>query len=514
MTAILETSLARLSEYVASQAGWHYPKERWRDLARGVEGMARDLGFGDAEACVQWLLSHPTSREQIDLLARHLTVGETYFIRESGTFEALEDHILRDLIRFRRDSDRTLRIWTPGCCTGEEPYSLAILLDRMIPDLDRWNITILGTDINRGFLQKALDGIYGEWSFRGTPRWIKDKYFSSAGNSCYEIVPRLKRMVRFSYLNLKRDPFPGGLDDGDRPDLISCRNVLMYLVQEHADEIVKRFYQALADPGWLIVSASETSHVSYDQFETVNFPGAVFFKKDSASGRISTPRLTSAFIWALDERVNPAFGVTDEAAIESNLEANEFESPALPEGLVEESVPEAWPVTYETALDLYERGSYAEAAQRLETTLLEEGLSDSLSDRCKQAITLLVRAYANQGKLPEALTWCRRAIASDKLNAAAYYLLATILQEQGEIDEAIGSLNKALYLDQNFVIAHFALGNNLLMLGKAAESRRGFESAITLLSNYRHDEVLAESEGMTAGRLAEIVNSIVERETF
>src|SRR5262249_38517027 len=120
----------------------------------------------------------------------------------------------------------------------------------------------------------------------------------------------------------------------------------------------------------------------------------------------------------------------------------------------------------------------------------------------------------NQGKLTEALNWCRTAITSDKLNAAAYFLLASILQEQGEIDEAISSLNKALYLDHEFVIAHFALGNILLMLGRSAESRRRFETAIGLLPAYRQDEVLPESEGFTAGQLAEIASAIVAREAF
>src|SRR5262249_29201115 len=118
--------------------------------------------------------------------------------------------------------------------------------------------------------------------FRGTPQWIKDKYFTNVGKSRWELDQRIRDMVRFSFLNLKTDVYPG-LNESERIDLISCRNVLMYFVPEHADRIVERFYQSLSDPGWLIVSASETSHISYRQFEVVNFPGAVFFRKDTTT---------------------------------------------------------------------------------------------------------------------------------------------------------------------------------------------------------------------------------------
>jgi chemotaxis protein methyltransferase CheR len=112
-----------LSDLLAAQTGLHFPAERWRDLARGIAAAAPAFGMPDAESCARWLLSAPLTRHQIEVLANHLTVGETYFFREKMSFEALEQHILPQLIRMRA-SERRLRIWSAGCCTGEEPYSV------------------------------------------------------------------------------------------------------------------------------------------------------------------------------------------------------------------------------------------------------------------------------------------------------------------------------------------------------------------------------------------------------
>jgi chemotaxis protein methyltransferase CheR len=122
-------------------------------------------------------------------------------------------------------------------------------------------------------------------------------------------------------------------------------------------------------------------------------------------------------------------------------------------------------------------------------------------------MALLARAYANQGHLAAALEWCDKAIAADKLNAGLRYLRATIRQEQGANDEAMVSLKQALYLDPNFVLAHFALGNLALRQGKLKESDKHFANALWLLSAYRPEDVLPESEGVTAGRLMQIIRS-------
>ena len=282
MTEHLSSSaLAQLSEFVANRMGFYFPPERWLDLERGMRSVSRAFEFDDIESCVQWLVSSPVSRSRIEILASHLTVGETYFFRERPSFDLLEARVLPELIDRRRNTERRLRIWSAGCCTGEEAYSIAILLKRMLPDLEDWQITVLATDINPQFLKKAIDGRYGEWSFRGAPAEFKETYFAKRHNGRFEILPEIKRMVTFSYLNLMEDTYPSLLSNSNAMDIIFCRNVLMYFGSERAKEVVRKLRLSLLDGGWLIVSPCEASHVLFEQFTTVNFPGTILYKKDN-----------------------------------------------------------------------------------------------------------------------------------------------------------------------------------------------------------------------------------------
>src|SRR5574337_1744938 len=187
MNATIPDALLReFSDFLASRMGVYFPPPRWADMLRGIEKAAPGLGFCGVEACLRGLMVSALSRGQVEILAGHLCIGETYFFREPAVFAALENDILPPLIAARRASERRLRIWSAGCCTGEEPYSIAILLARLIPDLKDWNITITATDINLRSLKKASEGLYSEWSFRNVPSWIKESYFKRTENGHYE----------------------------------------------------------------------------------------------------------------------------------------------------------------------------------------------------------------------------------------------------------------------------------------------------------------------------------------
>src|SRR5690606_12308217 len=127
-----------LTEWVGEQLGLHFAPDRASDLQRGISAAARDLGFATIEAFARFLLSRPLEKQERDVLARHLTIGETYFFRDQSAFGALEHHVLPELINARRGRDQRLRIWSAACCSGEEAYSLAICVRRALPDLANW----------------------------------------------------------------------------------------------------------------------------------------------------------------------------------------------------------------------------------------------------------------------------------------------------------------------------------------------------------------------------------------
>jgi chemotaxis protein methyltransferase CheR len=160
----------------------------------------------------------------------------------------------------------------------------------------------------------------------------------------------------------------------------------------------------------------------------------------------------------------------------------------------------------EQVRDLYELGDSITAAK-----ILLGALAATPDDaRC---LALLARIRANQGALEEALAWCEKAIAADKLNPGAHYLLGAILQEGGRLTEAAASLKRALYLDQDFVLAHFALGNLRQRQGRHKESLRHFENALRALRACPAHLPLPESEGITPERLAEIIQSAIQPAT-
>ena len=506
---IPDNLLEELSRFIESSMGLSFQKVRRADLERGIGCAATEFGFGDAESCIRWLLSSHLSKGQIETLASYLTVGETYFFRDGKSFDLLGEHIIPGLFRSRAGKERSIRIWSAGCATGEEPYSAAILLDRTIPDLKKWNITILATDINPRFLQKAKEGVYSDWSFRDTPGWVRENYFTKTQKG-FEIREDIRKMVTFSYHNIIEDPFPSFLNSTNAMDIIFCRNVLIYFSQESARDVIHNFYRCLVDDGWLIVSAVEAPHAFFSGFRTMNFPGVTLYRKSEAVEKAPSTRISPE---QLPVRQPPA--------PELSYKIPEIRPPVpAPISRPPEPTPTASD-SYQEALRAYEQGRYTEAVEILTPLLsplklrgdagglLKAGVSKGGADA--KEISLLACAYANQGRLSDALLWCERAVASDKTNTEYHYLLATILQEAGRAEESIASLKRTLYLDQDYVPAHYLLANLYRRQGRMRESKKHFEISLSILSVFPIEEVLPGSEGMIAGRMIEIINTMLEQ---
>jgi chemotaxis protein methyltransferase CheR len=513
---ISESLLSQLSEMIAVHVGLHYPRERWYDLERGISCAAKDFGFEDIESCIQWLVSSPLKKNQIEILACNLTVGETYFFRDRRIFQILEEQIIPEVISLCRTSERCLRIWSAGCATGEEPYSLAIMLKKVIPDLRDWNITILATDINPRFLQKASRGVYTDWSFRDTPKWVKERFFEKTKEGYFKISSDIREMVTFSYLNLVENSYPSLLNNTSAMNIIFCRNALMYFTDNKVGGVVQKLYRSLVDGGWLVVSPCEISKVLSSRFVMVSFPDATLYRKDSESSQIM-------------ERIIPKETPLQREYDETSMlfqRPHTFQEKIL----VENSQPQLTldsesrgrfqtrpyferqnmlnlKSPYEEAIDLYQQGLYQGTVEKLTTLLLHTKGTENYTISQKEAIVLLIRAYANHGKLNEALEWCEKAIVMDKINPGFYYLRSTIFQEQGLIEESEKSLKRALYLDSNFTMAYFALGILSRKKGKLKESGKHLENALSTLNTLKEGDILPESDGITARRLKEIIVS-------
>jgi chemotaxis protein methyltransferase CheR len=493
---IPDERMSSLSSFVASRIGLHFPPDRWRDLERGIISAAGELGFTDAESCIAWLLSSRPAKSQIEILASCLTVGETYFFRQSSCFEALEHRIFPELIRKRNGGNPQLRIWSAGCATGEEPYSIAILLHRLMAEGHGVAAAILATDINPRYLRIAAEGVYGPWSFRGVPEGLRSTYFEQLERNKFRLRTSIKNRVIFSYLNLADDPYPSLLNSTNAMDVIFCRNVLMYFSPEQASKVVGKLCRSLVDGGWLIVSPCEVSTELFSQFSSLHYHGAILYQKNAAASVPAMEWVSEPAPAAADSQepfdLSP-FPVAEERGGPLSVELAEpqvLESPPPP-------VP---PTPYEAARALYENGCYAQVIE-----LLESCQEDSCETA--EAYALLTRAYANLGRLADALAHCERAIERNKLHGRYHYLRAAILLEQGALDGAKQALKRTLYLEPDFVPGHLALANLTRQQGETEAATRHLATARGLLSAYELGEIVPGSEGITAGRLREILDA-------
>lgn len=513
-----DPQLQRLQEWVEAEMGLQFSEDRHSDLMRGIAAASKEFGLEDTSACIEWLLSSSARKEQIEVLAGHITVGETYFFRDEAICEGLQKDILPGLIEARRGKDQRLRIWSAGCSSGEEPYSIAIMLSHLLVDRNAWNITILGTDINRRALSKATTAKYSKWSFRGTSPSFVETYFSATGDGRYELRPDIKKMVTFSYLNLVEDSYPSILNGTNAIDLVCCRNVLMYFTEQNSSRVIKKLHHCMVDGAWLIVSAVEASQRAFSDFVAQRSPSLTLYRRtreDAGEREPTSPAYSRSPTPARGPDIRPA--VAPQAGILPAKIALPAEIPHPPETAplaserseppieIDVPPPAVEQSPYSEALALYEEGEYQRAAETLASSISVNGRDRQGRPASEEMLILLSRAHANAGQLETALEWCERAIAVHELSPCLHYLRATILQEQGRIVEATRSLKRTLYLDQGFVVAHFALGLLTRQQGKLRESERHFRNALSVAEEHDNDEMLPESEGLTAGRMAEII---------
>jgi len=487
--------LKEFSQFIEKNMGLHFPEDKMTDLQQGMASASKEFGFNQVESCIKWLLSSSLTNQQIEILASYLSIGETYFFRAEHDFHALENHILPELIHARKDKEKCLRIWSAGSASGEEPYSLAILVHKLIPDIKDWNITILATDINTRSLAKAEKGIYSNWSFRNSPEWLKKIYFTLLPDGGYQISQKIKDMVTFSYLNLARDAYPSLLNNTNGMDIIFCRNVLMYFTPELAQKVINNLHGSLIEKGWLVIPPIETTPDFSFKFDRVNFSDAILYQKGRGKDQQKFMKEKLPL-----SALAPFIPVN--TTVKKPPEKDFIKYPKLQIRTAQKS--EISPDFYQQALELYKDHQYSEAIK----IILEFPLKKQKNPK---VIILLARAYANQGKLSPALECIDQGIKENKINPQLYYLRSTILQELNLNEDSIQSLKKTIYLDPEFIPAYFTLGCIFHRHNKEPESHQYFKNALRLLDNLDKEKIILESEGMTAGRLKEIILSI-ERE--
>jgi chemotaxis protein methyltransferase CheR len=465
----VETVLALVCE----RTGLSFPPSRRTLAEAGVRRMAERAAVADPLRYRELLVSDPAA---MDELVAELTVGETYFFREPEQLAFIRKRVLPEL-QERRDLAAPMRVWSAGCASGEEAYTLAILLC----EAGVRSMRVLGTDLSRERLARARQARYTRWSLRGLPAELMPRYFRRRGNE-FEVTPFLRQPVEFGVLNLAEDAYPSISTGVWGMDLILCRNVLIYLDRDTVAKVARRLVDSLSDTGWLFLGASDPPIGELVACEVVMTGAGLAYRKRPTGRAIMPPA--------------PRAGLAQPAPPQREPAVPPLPRP-IPPRPAEPTPPAPAAMEADDAAARYAAGDYAGAA--------DAAARQTARDPGEVGAWILrIRALANQGRLAEAGRACAEALERHPRHAELLYLHAVLLCEAARFGDAAAAARRALYLDRSLAVAHLALGTALARIGDRAGARRAMRNAERLLAAMPPQTPVPAADGEPAGRLAEI----------
>jgi chemotaxis protein methyltransferase CheR len=445
-----------LRSLLQREAGLVFDETRRDSMGYSVAERLRESGARDVSAYLL-LLQNPAERQR---LVDEVTIQETHFFRNPPQVRALRTHVLPELIRYADTHGRRLRIWSAGCSTGEEPYSLAMMLRELLPATAGWDVKVLATDVSQRALEAARSARYGPRAVMlATPEELA-RFFVPLEDGSHEVRAEVRELVEFRHHNLVTEPVPFPSNEGI--DLVLCRNVTIYFGRETTRDLMVRLHQGLRDGGYLFLGHSETLWQISDDFRLVALGSG-----DSA-----------AFVYRrLDE---PATGTaTERRAVLPDRRTGDDPKPAERRLRVRRSPAKARP---------------APAAPPTADALVADA-----------------RAALARGEYVAAAELAERAVGQEPLRAEAFYLRGLAFVDLGDDDTALVELRKAVYLDPQMGFAHFLLAGVLDRLGDRAAACREYAAAADTLGLAPGDATAEELGGRSVRELAQLCRQLEQR---
>lgn len=479
MAAVVEPSPAEISALCAlvrERFGLHFPVEKKAEVIKAWKQVADGVRLG----ALTLTPDAPGHGETLQKLLNRLTVGETYFFRIQPHFDALRNFILPQLFQARAGTKR-LQIWSAGCATGEEPYSVAMLLMEMAPPSAGWEFSILGTDINTDFVAAARRGFYREWSFRKVEDYWRQKYFRPEGDG-YVLAEDVRRLVRFERANLLDGAECARAAGPEAFDLILCRNVTIYFDENALARAGRGIVGRLAPGGWYLAGHAEPLWAQ-EGVELVSFPGAIVYRRHSGDEEPEPVK----------RRARPVSGRT----------------PRRPAS--------ARPTPSTVTAARPEPGAGGDELERVDR-LIAQGDDEAALEACRRLAAAgdgragvewrMGRALGNLGRYEDALACCGRAAAADPVSPYPYYIAALIHEELGENDLAFENLRRSLFVDKGFILGHFSMANYYRWRRDDGRAAKSYGNVLKLLEGRSADEEIS-GDGLTVARLRQIVAHIL-----
>ncbi|MCT7949185.1 chemotaxis protein CheR [Ancylothrix sp. C2] len=534
-----QTLVQKFIDLIGINTGLQIRAQDTEGLRSKIYMRMRALNLSDAQSYYELLSRVPdwqtwnileTENEWKELTLL-LTTGESYFFRDRGQMNLLETQILPELIEKQKNS-RSLRIWSAGCSTGEEPYSLAILLQKLIPNWADWKIFILGTDINKSNLEKAKRGIYSDWSFRLVDPEVKNFYFVSHRNG-WKLNENIRQMVTFSYGNLVKDEFPNPASDFHDFDLIICRNVFVYFSKPAVKAVLDKFDNSLQIGGYLLTAHAELHGQVLGNLQTRVFPESVIYQRvktnlpqaleQKKSTEIKTGNESLSSQPMLDQlregllnisqpqvsaplpRLKTIEGLgTPLEIITTPAPKSDFFSPLLTPENQANQANNAENLLKE-AIDFFQGKAYFQTIDKVKEVL-------SLEPQNFKAYYLMAQSHANLGQYRQAKEATEQALLIDDLSSEPYYLLAQLAEEQGDIQQAKIFWKRIIYLSPYSILAYLELAALYEKEKDWLRAKKMRKTALDLLKNLPAETILEESKQIKVSELRQYVEQLLEKQ--
>jgi chemotaxis protein methyltransferase CheR len=465
----------RFRGFIEARTGIYYPDSRRDALSRALIARLSESEAADWDEYRRLLLSC-AGRAEFRRLLRCVTIGETAFFRVPSQFEALREALVPAIIGKHKGG--AIGIWSAGCATGEEAYSIAITLAEMSRALRGWHAQVLGTDVSAEAIANARQGCYSERALSAVTRERLARHFRRRPDG-YEVKPELRRRVAFDEFNLAGCGYPR-VDD--RPwDIIFCRNVTMYFRPQTTRRVVAKFGQVLCPGGFLVLGPTESLAGICDDFAVIETQGAFIYVKPPMS-----PALASLRRVCRADRAGHRAGAETEPGLfmlpsscGQSATASGMNDPA---GSRDGALRAAANAASED-----EACAAALAAIAADDWLsAEQALTPFAAGSCSRRPRLLLAwLRAAQGKCDEAAALCHDLLAWDPLLAPAHYILGVMACRTSDPEEGVEHLSKAIYSDDHLVPAHYHLGIAQSARGDRAAARRAFRGCLRALGDGR-----------------------------
>jgi len=270
--------LRQIRDFIYDRSGLFFSDANSYVLQSRLTERVKELGLGSLEEYLHRLRRGPERSCELSSLLDAVTTRETCFFRDMPQLESLQSRVLPDLIEPQCEAGpRQLRIWSAGCSSGEEAYTLSIMTQEALGDrIASWDVRILATDLSESALASAHQGFYDEHSLRHIPDEVRECCFIRR-DSYHVVRPKVRRPVEFGMLNLAD---AAQWESLPRMHVVFCRNVLVYFDRDLARRIVAGIHDLLLPGGYLYVGQSESLHGISREFTLVHFPGAIAYRKD------------------------------------------------------------------------------------------------------------------------------------------------------------------------------------------------------------------------------------------